>query len=75
MIWFIIWIMGCFVNCYLLNKYDKDNNDNEIINYLRFDYRINIIFDVLKCLFIFSSFIGTIFYIIMKLRDKHNENI
>ena len=73
MILFYIWVLGCFINIYLLYK---DNYEiHEAQTYLNFDFRVNIILDIIKCCFIFSSFIGTIFYIIMKLRDKHNENI
>ena len=73
MILFYIWVFGCFINCYIINKDDEQLIEPH--NYRIFDFRVNIILDILKSIFIFSSFIGTLFYIIMKLRDKHNENI
>lgn len=75
MIWFIIWIIGCFINCFILNKIYPEEKNNEYINYIKFDFNINLFLDLLKSVFIFSSFLGTIIYIIIKLWNKHNENI
>lgn len=67
MVLFIIWILGCFINCYLVYNY-YDNK--EPVNYLDFDFRVNIIEDVIKTIFIFSSFIGLIAYFIFKHLNK-----
>jgi hypothetical protein len=64
---FCIWIFGCFINCIILNKTDKEQ-----INYLSFDYRINIIEDLIKVIFIFSSFIGLIIYFWLKKYNADN---
>lgn len=64
MIVFILWILGCFINYFIIYKKFYVNNDKNI-NYLDFDYLVNLIEDIFKSVFIFSSFIGTIFYIIL----------
>lgn len=69
MIVFIIWILGCFINYFIIYKKFYVENDKNI-NYLNFDYRINFIEDVFKSLFIFSSFIGIICYLILKIYKK-----
>lgn len=69
MIIFIIWILGCFINYFIIYKKFYVNNDKNI-NYLDFDYLVNLIEDIFKSLFIFSSFIGTICYLILKTYIK-----
>lgn len=65
---FWIWIIGCFINCIILNKIDKE----PIINYVSYDYRVNVIEDVIKAIFIFSSFIGLIVYFWLKKYNADN---
>jgi hypothetical protein len=56
---FFIWIIGCFINCIILYKTSED--------YLKYvDDDLDCFNDLLRSLFIFSSFIGLIIYICFK---------
>ena len=66
---FWIWIIGCIINCYLLFKIE---NNIEQLNYVSYDYRVNLIEDLIKAIFIFSSFIGLIVYFWLKKYNADN---